>query len=191
MTAKAAQHRADREIKRVRQNIAHAKLRIQRSRAKPKPHKMPPAFPKRVVRAAIKKFRAHICKVAKEVGTNTTVIRHLMARPGWEDIAELWERIKADESDKLVEHSERALMDSLTQRLDPVLRAKTAQWILTRAKHKGLGYGDLSKLVIEGGDKPLLYGTQIPVDALALPVETRRQILEAAEKYDDETESDS
>ena len=60
---------------------------------------------------------------------------------------------------------------------------KNARWMLSR-KHKERGYGEESRVTVQGGDKPLeIEQTQkISIEDLDLPLETRKVIFEAMKK---------
>jgi len=77
--------------------------------------------------------------------------------------------------------AESAIIDAMRQRIDISAASRTAQWLLTRARYKDRGFEDLLKrMSVEGGDKPIQMEV-VNIEALKLPLDVRRRILEAAE----------
>jgi hypothetical protein len=88
-----------------------------------------------------------------------------------------------EEYERVADLAEDTIKFATEQRLDVSTASRTAQWLLSRARHKNRQLGDESKVVIEGGDKPVgIVQTQvIDIETLGLPLEIRRAILEAIE----------
>lgn len=158
---------------------AHARRRIilsQRPRKIPKPRR--PIVTKRAFMNALDGTAGSLRLIAEKLGINRQTCTKLLHREGWEDIHEAW----IAEQDKVADLAEEAIQDAITQRLDFATSSRTAQWLLSRARHRDRKMMEESKLVHEGGDKPVQVSGGIPIESLDLPLEVKRVILEAAEK---------
>ena len=172
-------------------NMRMARLakRLKRSQQPPAPRRKPKPQRPHVTKGAFVKAARGSCGnrgwIAKRLGVAPTSIYRLLEREDWEDMR----KVVAEEEDEMIDLSQSALRDAIEQRLDMGTASRTAQWYLQR-KAKHLGFGEESKVVHEGGDNPLQVQTNtIPIEALGLPIEIRRLILEAIEKKEADAKS--
>lgn len=118
--------------------------------------------------------------IAKGLDTSSERVRILLDRPDWDDVREAW----LEEMRAMKDHAICALRDAMIQRLDVATAARTAQWYLSKVEREQFG-----DKVNEG--EPIrvqhahLHAT-VSVDALDLPLDVRRKILEAAEAKEQE-----
>ena len=98
----------------------------------------------------------------------------------WEECRNL---LKA-EREKVGDIAEITVCESMQQRVDIGVASTTARWYLDR-KHADRGYGKKDQLTLEGGQNPInVNHTIIPIAALNLPLETKREILKAMEAWE-------
>lgn len=116
--------------------------------------------------------------IAERLGCSVAAVYKALAREGWEDIKALLEI----ELERVADVAEDTILTAMKQRMDMATASRTAQWLLSRARHRNRKMTDESKVIHEGGDKPIQVSSAIPVDALDLPLEVRKQILEAVER---------
>lgn len=119
-------------------------------------------------------------RIAENLGVRRNCIRMLLARPDWDDMRQA----VTDEQERMADDAENALAYCIRQNLDVGTKARTAQWLLSRPRHSDRRLGDESKMVLEGGDKPvsILSGTAVDVTTLDLPAKVQMAILEALEE---------
>jgi len=114
-------------------------------------------------------------------------VKKAINRPDWIDVKEALQ----EEIDAVADIAEQTIRDAMSQRLDISTASRTAQWLLTRARHKDRQLGDESRVILEGGDKPIhtVNENTVDIETLSLPLEMRKAILEAIEsKQKNETE---
>lgn len=100
----------------------------------------------------------------------------------WEECRNL---LKA-ETEKVGDIAEITVCESMQQRVDIGVASTTARWYLDR-KHADRGYGKKEQLTLEGGQNPIsINHTLIPIAALNLPLETKKEILKAMEAWEKE-----
>lgn len=113
--------------------------------------------------------------IADRLGCAYGSVLNLLAREDWADMLAIYN----DELEKLADLAEGTIKEAITQRMDMSTASRTAQWLLTRARHASRKMGDESKVVVEGGKNPILHQHNVvPIETLGLPVELRRQIME-------------
>ena len=117
--------------------------------------------------------------IAKNLGCPVQSVYNILARDEWADMREALQR----EQDSVADSAEKTVKEMIAQRVDYNVASTTARWLLTRARHKDRQMGDESKVVHEGGDKPIeIKGDNVPVEHLDLPIEVKRQVLEALDR---------
>lgn len=134
----------------------------------------------KVLRKAIRGSMGVKALVAKSLGVSWNAVDNAIKRyPACRKL------LKA-EQEAVGDLAEKAIIDSLTQRVDLATASRTAQWLLSRARYKDRGFEDLAKkLQVEGGKNPLkIQQMSLNIDALGLPIEVRRQILSAIERQE-------
>lgn len=88
------------------------------------------------------------------------------------------------EQERVGDIAEITVCESMQQRLDIGVASTTARWYLDR-KHVDRGYGKKEQVTLEGGQNPIsINHTLIPIAALNLPLETKREILKAMEVWE-------
>ena len=98
----------------------------------------------------------------------------------WEECRNL---LKA-EREKVGDVAEITVCEAMQQKVDIGVASTTARWYLDR-KHADRGYGKKDQLTLEGGQNPInVNHTIIPIAALNLPLETKREILKAMEAWE-------
>jgi hypothetical protein len=143
----------------------------------------PPIYSKARIMKAIKGSLGNKTEIARRVGCTWGVIQQALGRESWGDVREAYQ----NEVEGMGDIAEQAIRDAIEQRLDISTASRTAQWLLSRARYKTRDLGETTKIVLEGGDKPLhVVSDQIPLDTLGLPLELRRQVLEAIEANEQE-----
>ena len=127
---------------------------------------------KKFVRA-LKGTGGLVSEIARRLGVGMAVVYDILKRPGWETEQQAYKQ----EEDRMIDVGVRVIYDGMRDP-DPAVRTSNARWFLSR-KARHLGYGE--KVAIEGGDRPIAIAA-VPVESLDLPLEVRRQILEAVER---------
>lgn len=122
-------------------------------------------------------------RIAKNMGCDRSTVRGLLARPDWQDMRDLLAQdIKAGD-EELVDLSLLALHDALKQRLDQNLSASVGKWVLSRRRKELYGDETRNTTIVEGGANPVqMAHMHVSVESLNLPVEVKRQILEAHDR---------
>ena len=94
-----------------------------------------------------------------------------------------WQAYK-DEQEYMADIAEETIGDVMRQRLDLSSAARTAKWYLERKHGEDRGYKEKRELTLEGGSTPIHVKNEevLPLDSLDLPLDVRKQILEAMEK---------
>ena len=111
-------------------------------------------------------------------------LNRALAREGdaWDECRYLYKL----EQEKVGDLAERTIFEVMRSMMDVSLAAQTARWYLDR-KHADRGYGKKEQVTLEGGQNPLnVNHTIIPIAALNLPLETKRDILKAVEAWENE-----
>lgn len=154
---------------------------------KPKP-KIPvgrvnPLTPERFIKALPGTFGIML-RIAENLGCTYQSIYNIMnARKPY--IGRAWDRarrLRDIETEQLGDEAEKAVRDSIQQRMDYATSARTALKTLT-SKFRNRGWIDTAKMIHEGGDKPIqIEHHNIPFDQLNLKLETRKEILDAIEE---------
>lgn len=112
--------------------------------------------------------------IAERLGVYYGTVSNLLNRPDWQDVRREW----AIEKERGVEIAKATIMDAIQQRLDIGIAAANARWLLSKALAQE--YGDKITQTIQGGSEPIKI-MSANVDVSALPLELRRQLLEAIE----------
>lgn len=118
--------------------------------------------------------------IADRLGCSWTTVYLCLSRegPGWDRVRTAYR----DECERIGDLAEEAIKDCITQRRDLAVASQNARWFLSR-RHKERGFGDESKVTVQGGDKPIqVQATKYTLDDLDLPLEVRKEILKAIEK---------
>lgn len=141
-----------------------------------------PSISKRKMLAAIKGSLGNKTEITRRLGCSYGTMLKYLNREGWEDIHEAYET----EINEVGDLAEGTIVDAIKQRQDLSTAANTAKWLLTRARYKDRNMQDTSKLILEGGDKPLEMksSTVTNVDDLDLSLDVRKAILLAMEEKD-------
>lgn len=89
------------------------------------------------------------------------------------------------ERETVLDLAEGTIHEMMMQRIDFREAAANARWYAEKRGEKR-GYAPRKTVTIEGGDKPLRVQneTLLPLDKLDLPIEVKRQILDAMEAYE-------
>lgn len=111
-------------------------------------------------------------------------LNRALAREGdaWDECRYLYKL----EQEKVGDLAERTIFEVMRSMKDVPVAAQTARWYLDR-KHVDRGYGKKEQVTLEGGQNPIsINHTLIPIAALNLPLETKRDILKAMEAWEKE-----
>ena len=149
-----------------------------------KPHKKNSVG--RIIPARLKKAIKGSCgirhRIAERLGCAYATLDRALQMEGddWEECRNL---LKA-EREKVGDIAEITVCESMQQRVDIGVASTTARWYLDR-KHADRGYGKKEQLTLEGGQNPIsINHTLIPIAALNLSLETKREILKAMEAWE-------
>jgi hypothetical protein len=117
--------------------------------------------------------------IAKALDCHICTVHILLNKPGWDDVREALQQ----EIESVADLAEKNIRSALLQRFGPDHAMQTSKWLLTRPRYARRGMMDANRIAIEGGDSPIqVQTTNVPIEALNLPVEVRRQILKAIEE---------
>jgi hypothetical protein len=122
--------------------------------------------------------------IAQRLGCSYYALSKAMAREGdaWDECRYLYKL----EQEKVGDLAERTVFEVMRSMKDVPVAAQTARWYLDR-KHVDRGYGKKEQVTLEGGQNPISVNhTLIPISALNLPLETKRDILKAMEAWEKE-----
>lgn len=122
--------------------------------------------------------------IAQRLGCSYYALSKAMAREGdaWDECRYLYKL----EQEKVGDIAERTVFEVMRSMKDVPVAAQTARWYLDR-KHVDRGYGRKEQVTLEGGQNPInVNHTIIPIAALNLPLETKREILKAMEAWEKE-----
>ncbi len=122
--------------------------------------------------------------IAQRLGCSYYALSKAMARDGdaWDECRYLYKL----EQEKVGDIAERTVFEVMRSMKDVPVAAQTARWYLDR-KHVDRGYGRKEQVTLEGGQNPIsINHTLIPIAALNLPLETKREILKAMEAWEKE-----
>lgn len=122
--------------------------------------------------------------IAQRLGCSYYALSKAMAREGdaWDECRYLYKL----EQEKVGDIAERTVFEVMRSMKDVPVAAQTARWYLDR-KHVDRGYGKKEQVTLEGGQNPIsINHTLIPIAALNLPLETKREILKAMEAWEKE-----
>ena len=118
-------------------------------------------------------------RIAHRLQCRRETVIHLLQRPDWEDVRQA---VKQEE-EFVLDTAESTLFYCMKQRDDLKIASANAKWLLGRKAIKR-GYGEKQRVTLEGGKRPIRTEATIPITALDLPLELRRQLLEAMNKYE-------
>ncbi len=122
-------------------------------------------------------------RIAERLECHPSAVRHALSQPDWDDVRERY----FEECESVKDAAEKAIKNAIESD-DPQLATQNARWYLAR-KARERGFGDESKLVMEGGDKPIKMNNAISLDELNLPIEIRRKLLETIEQQEQDEET--
>ena len=121
--------------------------------------------------------------IAERLGCSYSTVDDALRKEGeeWDDVR-LALKI---ERERIGDIAEETVAETMVQRLDLSVASTTARWYLDR-KHRDRGYGKEEKITLEGGKNPLRIENQtlVPIGELELPLETKKEILKAMEKWE-------
>lgn len=137
--------------------------------------------------AALKGTRGILCRIAENVGcTRATIDNFIHGRTNRGKIWDAAREAYYDECERFGDDAETTIGDAIDQRLDIATAARTAL-VVMKSKFHRRGWIDKTTVAHEGGATPIQVNhrhTLVDVDKLDLPLEVRKQILEAMEKND-------
>ncbi len=137
-------------------------------------------FHREAVIKAIPGSHGNMSRIARRARVRRPTLRRQLAKVENQDIVQMIE----EECSRIVDKAEDVIDDTLKQRDDLKVAAHTAMWVLEKhPEGKARGYKNSKEITLEGGVNPIQIQspTSVPIDALNLPIEIRRQILEAYE----------
>jgi transposase len=144
---------------------------------------------KRPIRITKKKFLKALAgtggikqRIAERLGTSQVTVRNILRRPDWLDVRIAFE----EETERLVDAAESRIVREIEHGDDAAVATANARWFLSR-KGKHRGYGDETKTIVEGGDKPINVDVrQLSIvtieDLRAMPIDARRALLARLEQ---------
>lgn len=146
----------------------------------------PPVMPARTKKREFKKAMAGTggikSLIAENLGVARSTVTTLLDRPDWADVLALYmEEVEAGKDE-----AETCIRDAIKQRGDLSTASLNARWLLSRVRRQK--YGDESTVKVEGGKTPVrldVLSANIPVESLNLPLELKRQIIEAMDAKED------
>lgn len=148
---------------------ARKRHKVQQANLPPQP--FPPYTTKAEFVKALEGTAGILARIAGNLKRDRATVRRLLERPDWQDMREAWEEERQTGTDL----AEVTVHEALNQRVDLVLAAKTAQWVLTKLRKET--FGDETKINHTGKIQ-----TDLSLDDLDLPLETKKVLLEAAER---------
>lgn len=130
---------------------------------------------------ALRQTRGIKTLIAKNLGVTYSVVHDLLERPDWSDVKQAW----LDEKEKSADKAEDVILKSIEDYdEDPSLATANAKWLLSKLRPKE--FGDKTTTVLEGGENPIkVMQGMVDLNALALPPEIKRQVLEALDAKDE------
>lgn len=131
--------------------------------------------------SAIKGTRGIKKLIADRLGVTYWTVNNLLDRPDWADVKEAW----LAEKEKAADKAEDAILKSIEHfDADPALSTLNARWLLS--KLRPAQFGDKSTTVLEGGENPIkVMQGMVDLNALALPPEIKRKVLDALDAKDE------
>jgi hypothetical protein len=136
--------------------------------------------------AAVKGSRGIIKRISERAGTTWTTIYNILhkktrACKAWDRAREAYE----EECQLFDDDAEDTIHDAMGQRIDIATAGRTAiAYVKLRKRMAKRGWADQTRMVHEGGENPInIHHQTISVDMLDLPLEVRKAILDATEKY--------
>lgn len=119
--------------------------------------------------------------IAGKLKISRPYLDKLLNLPGWEVV----KKVYLEEVSTVTDDAENTIRKAINAHYDLPTASANARWYLSKIKKDT--YGDETTTVIEGGKSPLkTINVNVPIEALDLPVETQRQILEALDKREQE-----
>ena len=113
-----------------------------------------------------------ISKIAGNLGCGYLTVRRYLNKPGWEDVRERY----MYEIESMCDLAECTLVKAMKSD-DLRTASSTARWWLEKKRRQE--YGQKSEVDITPKPPNIDVNTNVPIDALDLPLETRRTILAA------------
>lgn len=150
--------------------------------------KKKPIITKAEFLAALKGSGGVISVVIEKLKIHRATLKSILAREDWADMVE---ELKNEVEDG-VDIAENTILDAMKQRLDMNLAANTAKWYLSKRRKETFGE---EQTKADAGAKTIHdHRTQtvnIGVDALNLPVEMKRKLLQELDRYEDKRNKES
>lgn len=125
-----------------------------------------------------------ICKrIALALGVSTTTVKNKLAREDWEDVRLIYEA----ERDAVNDVAEQTVIELMEQRIDFTAAGLNARWWLDR-KGTHRGFGEKTKVQVEGGDKPIQVRAEVEyrIEDLDLPISVKKIVLAAIKAKNEE-----
>ena len=117
--------------------------------------------------------------IAERIGCSRGHVVNKLNDPAWVDVRAEYDQ----ELERLADFMEGRIKLAAEQTLDVATMSRTAQWYLSRPRHRNRGLGDETKTIVEGGDKPVQveHTNLVRIEELGLPIEVMRAIWAAIE----------
>ena len=131
---------------------------------------------KRMMRKAIRGSLGNKTEIARRLHVRHANVCSILKRERWDNIRAVYQA----ELEFVADAAENTVYGLMMQRKDTATAGRLATWVLTRARHKDRNLMDVSKMILEGGDKPVRID-QMPIETLDLPLDVRKAILLAVE----------
>lgn len=134
------------------------------------------------VRKAIKGSGGIMKIIGARLECQMTSLYEAMKREGEE-----WDEVRLAlkiERESVGDLAEVTVRDSMRQRLDMSVASTTARWYLDR-RHVDRGYGKKEQVTVDG-KVDMTHHTFIPIEKLDLPLDVKRQVLLAMDKFEKE-----
>jgi hypothetical protein len=117
--------------------------------------------------------------IAAKLRVDRTTVCRRLDDPSWNEVLCVY----ADEVERGHDRAEAVIQLAMRNEIDLPTATLNARWWLARRRPKE--YGEKSTTIVEGGDKPIrTTSMNINIDALKLPVEMKRQLLEAIDAHE-------
>ncbi len=131
---------------------------------------------KKKVLAAIEGSGGILIRIAERLNVPYTALTYVLRKEDWADVkCKLFE-----EQERLADVAENRIWREI-EFGDPEVATKNARWVLSRYRFRARGYGEQDqKITVGGGDPIQVQQTNLTIDALDLPLEVKKMILDAA-----------
>jgi hypothetical protein len=162
------------------------RVRLKRTRIR---HRTARGVTKNQFKKAIKGSWGNRTVIAERLGILRNRVDQRLCDPDWKDVRQYYDQ----EHERVADIAEDTVLYAIRQKLDVATAARTALALLAKARYNNRNLGDESKIIHEGGDKPIhtVNENVINVESLELPLEVRKAILEAIEAKEQAKQSDT